>query len=223
MLIDADMECGTIQALLRLERRSGRSLSNLIGMRRVTSADIEAQAIDAGGRLRVVPGLWGSYGPEISDALPPLREAMLGLSESTVVVDLGHPVAHANLRSPRLVAESIAETFSRIYIVMRDSAELVARSIDVLRLADFPHGQVIICEQRGRQLQKQLRAVIGSQLPNLPVAGRWTWDEAKATRMGDSGRPMDLSAGSKCKYMLPVSRAGQRSTAKVRPPRSEVA
>jgi MinD-like ATPase involved in chromosome partitioning or flagellar assembly len=194
-LVDCDMEGGTVADLLYL-RTDDRSLGNCFGDRPARPEELAAQAVPVPNRphLRVVPGLHGSYGFEISDFLRRMGPALSGLGGDVVIADLGHPLAHPGLRSPRTSAEAICSVFHRVFVVVRDEPSLVARSITVLRAARPPHGEIVICRQRSRHLHRQIAETFERELPDLPIRDvAWQWDEKGAARMGDSGVPLPLN------------------------------
>ena len=174
VLIDCDMEGGTIADLLYL-RLDDRGLANCFGDRPVTSSVLDAQAIPVPDRpgLRVIPGLRSTYGLEIADCLRSVGPALAGLASDAVVVDLGHPWAHTGLRSPRAAADAVCSLFHRVFIVIRDDPSLLSRSIDVLRTARPPHGELIICEQRGAAHRRVMVESLERELPHLPIRGGW--------------------------------------------------
>lgn len=192
-LVDCDMEGGTIADLLYLPV-ADRSIGNCFGDRPARAADVNEQAVAVTQRpnLRVVPGLRGSYGYEISDCLRRIGPAIAALSSDVVIADLGHPLAHPGLRSPRTSAEAVSGIFHRLFIVIRDEPALVARSINVLRAARPSHGEIVICQQRSRAHRRSIVETIEREVPELPVRDVWHWDEGAATRMGDSGVPVAL-------------------------------
>lgn len=192
-LVDCDMEGGTIADLLYLSI-ADRSIGNCFGDRPARAADVAEQAVTVPQRphLQVVPGLRSSYGYEVSDCLRRVGPAIAALSSDVVIADLGHPLAHPGLRSPRTSAEAISSIFHRVFVVIRDEPALVARSINVLRAARPSHGEIVICRQRSRAHHRSIFETIERELPELPVRDGWRWDEAAATRMGDSGVPMAL-------------------------------
>jgi len=194
MLVDCDMEGGTIADLLYL-RTDERSIGNVFGDRPVRPEELAEQSVTVPSRptLRVVPGLRSTYGFEIAEALRKLQYAIAGQPDDVVIADLGHPLAHPLLRSPRGAAEVICSVFQRAFIVMRDDPSLVARSINVLRAARPPYGEIIVCHQRSRAMKKDIIESIERELPDLPVRDIWPWDEKRATKMGDSGIPMSLT------------------------------
>ncbi|HZB98231.1 MAG TPA: hypothetical protein VE219_06500, partial [Candidatus Sulfotelmatobacter sp.] len=140
MLVDCDMEGGTVADLLYLQT-GDRSLANCLGDRPARPEQLEEQAVPVPARpsLRVVPGMRTSYGLEISESLRRLQPALRGLKDDVVVADLGHPLSHPGLRSPRLAAEVICGAFHRTFVVIRDDPCLVARTINVLRTAQPAH------------------------------------------------------------------------------------
>jgi hypothetical protein len=143
--------------------------------------------------LRVIPGLRSTYGLEIGDCLRSIGPALGALACDVVVVDLGHPWAHTSLRSPRAAADAVCAVFDRVFIVIRDDPALVSRSIDVLRTARPPHGELIVCEQRGAVHRRVMAEGIERELPDLPIRRGWEWDERRAARVADTGRPTTLS------------------------------
>lgn len=193
-LVDCDMEGGTIADLLYLPV-GDRSIANCLGERPATPADLDAQTVPVPGRprLRVVPGLRGTFGFDIVECLRRGGAAIRGLGYDTVVADLGHPLSHPGLRSPRAAAEAICSTFSRVFFVLRDEPALVSRSLDVLRGARLPRGEVIICQQRGRALQRVLSESLRRELPDLSLRRGWSWDERRAARAADTGKPVVIA------------------------------
>jgi MinD-like ATPase involved in chromosome partitioning or flagellar assembly len=194
VLVDCDMEGGTIADLLYL-RLDDRGLANCFGGRPVTAAVLTAQTVAVPDRpgLRVIPGLRNAYGFEIGEALRAIAPALAELACDAVIVDLGHPWSHPGLRSPRAAAEAVCSVFHRVFVVVRDEPALLARSIDVLRTARPAHGELVICEQRGAAHRRVMVESIERELPELTIRRGWEWDERRAARMADSGRPMTLA------------------------------
>ena len=194
VLVDCDMEGGTIADLLYL-RLDDRSLANCFGGRPVTGAVLAAQEIPVPDRphLRVIPGLRSAFGYEIGECLRAIAPAFSELRCDVVIVDLGHPWAHPGLRSPRAAADAVCSVFHRVFIVLRDDPALLSRSIDVLRTAKPPHGELIVCEQRGTAHRRVMTETMEREFPNLPIRGGWQWDERRAARMADTGTPMTLA------------------------------
>jgi MinD-like ATPase involved in chromosome partitioning or flagellar assembly len=192
-LVDCDMEGGTIADLLYLDS-GDRGLGNCFGDRPSRTAEVDDQAITVPQRpnLRVIPGLRGSYGYEISDCLHRVGAAISDLDADVVIADLGHPFAHPGLRSPRTSADAVSGTFHRVFTVIRDEPALVARSIAVLRAARLSHGEIVICRQRSRAHLRAIAETIEREVPDLPIRDAWRWDEGAAGRMGDSGVPMAM-------------------------------
>ncbi len=193
VLVDCDMEGGTVADLLYL-RLDDRSLANCLGGKPVTAAALAAQAVSVPDRpgLRVIPGLRSTYGYEIGECLRAIGPALAGLACDTVIVDLGHPWAHPGLRSPRAAADAVCSTFHRLFIVIRDEPALLSRSIDVLRTARPPHGELVVCEQRGAAHRRVMVESVERELPDLPIRRGWQWDERRAARTADTGRPAVL-------------------------------
>ncbi len=194
VLVECDMEGGTIADLLYL-RLDDRGLANCFGDRPATREVLESQAVSVPDRrhLRVIPGLRSTYGSEIGECLRSIGPALRTLACDAVVVDLGHPFAHTSLRSPRAAADSVCSVFDRVFIVVRDDPALLSRSIDVLRTARPPHGELIVCEQRGATHRRVMVESLERELPDLPIRRGWAWDERRAARVADTGRPTVLS------------------------------
>jgi MinD-like ATPase involved in chromosome partitioning or flagellar assembly len=194
LLVDCDMEGGTLADLMMM-RTDERGIANCFGDRAATPGELEAQAVPHPHRerLRVVPGLSRSYGYEIVECLVKLAPALAGSGDEVVIADLGHPLSHPGLRSPRSAAEAICTTFSRAFVVIRDDPALVSRSIGVLQAARPAHGEIIVCHQRGRAHRRAIAESLQRNVPALPVRDVWQWDEARAVRMGESGVPATLT------------------------------
>ncbi len=92
-----------------------------------------------------------------------------------------------------------AHYFDRVFIVIRDDPALLSRSIDVLGTARPPHGELIVCEQRGAAHRRVMVESMERELPDLPIRRGWDWDERRAARTADTGRPM-TSPASKRSY-----------------------
>ncbi len=193
LLVDCDMEGGTIADVLFL-RTGDRGIANCFGDRPATAAQLAAQAVahPSRDRLQVVPGLARSYGYEVSECLRQLAPALAGTSEDVVVADLGHPLSHPGLRSPRAAAEAICSVFGRAFIVIRDDPALLSRSIAVLQAARVPHGEVIVCHQHGGAYRAAILESLQQNLPELAIRDVWQWDEARAARIAESGIPVTL-------------------------------
>ena len=193
-LIDADMEGGTIADVLYLPA-ADRSIANCLGDRTAAPGELDAQLVTVPDRpnLRVLPGLRGTFGFDIVECLRRIGAGLRGLDCDTVIADLGHPLSYPGLRSPRAAGEAICSTFQRVFFVLRDEPALMSRSLDVLRGARLPRGEIVICQQRGRALQRVLRDSLARELPDLSLRNGWAWDERRAARVADSGRPASLS------------------------------
>ncbi|HWF56771.1 MAG TPA: hypothetical protein VG520_00280 [Candidatus Dormibacteraeota bacterium] len=206
LLADCDMEGGTIADLLLL-RTDGRGIANCFGDRPATAAQLADQAVvhPARERLQVVPGLSRSYGYEVTECLRKLAPALAGASADVVVADLGHPLSHPGLRSPKAAAESICSVFGRAFIVVRDDPALLSRSIAVLQAARPPHGELIICHQHGRAYRHAILETLQHNLPEMAIRDVWQWDEARAARMAESGIPASLIGVTADLNIVPVT------------------
>lgn len=193
LLVDCDMEGGTLADLFLLEIGE-RSIANCFGDRPVTAEHLAAQAVAHPRRpaLRVVPGLTRSYGYEVSECLRKLQAALRSSVEEVVIADLGHPLSHPGLRSPRTSADAICSVFPRAFIVIRDEPALVARSISVLTAAQPAHGEIVICHRRGGVYRRAITESVQRNLPDLPVRDVWPWDEQRALRFLETGTPPTL-------------------------------
>jgi MinD-like ATPase involved in chromosome partitioning or flagellar assembly len=193
ILVDCDMEGGTVSDLLFLDL-DDRGLANCFGDRPANPGELAAQTVRVPDRpnLEVIPGLRGTYGFEMVDCLRRLDSALRGLDCDVVIVDLGHPFSHPGLRSSRAAAQAVCALFQRIFVVIRDEPALLARSIDVLQNARLSHGELVVCQQRSNSHQRAAIATLEREVPDLPIRGGWFWDEKKASRMADSGKPLEL-------------------------------
>ena len=206
LLVDCDMEGGTIADLLLL-RTDDRGIANCFGDRPARSSDLTAQAVSHPLRreLRVVPGLVRSYGYEIGECLRKLAPALQGADEEVVVADLGHPLAHPGLRSPRSAAEAICSVFGRAFIVIRDEPALLSRSIAVLQAARPPHGELVICHQHGRAYRRAIFESLQHNLPGIAVRDVWSWNEVRAARLAETGIPAVLTGVEQDLNLMPVT------------------
>ncbi len=206
LLVDCDMEGGTIADLLML-RTDERGMANCFGDRPATAAELTTQAVTHPDRatLRVVPGLSRSYGYEISECLRKLGPALRGAEEDVVVADLGHPLSHPGLRSPKTAAEAICSLFGRAFIVIRDEPALLSRSIAVLQAARPPHGELIVCHQHGRAYRRAILDSLQRNLPEIALRDVWQWDEGRAARIAETGVPASLAGVERELNLVPVT------------------
>ncbi|HSP65765.1 MAG TPA: hypothetical protein VLO10_06210 [Candidatus Deferrimicrobium sp.] len=206
LLVDCDMEGGTIADLLLL-RTNERSIANCFGDRAASPGDLAEQAVTHPMResLSVVPGLSRSYGYEVSECLRRLAPALAGADEHVVIADLGHPLSHPGLRSPRAAAEAICSIFGRAFIVVRDEPALLSRTITVLQAARPPHGELIVCHQHGKAYRRAILESLQRNLPELAVRDVWQWDEMRAARMAETGIPATLAGIGRDLNLLPVA------------------
>lgn len=205
LLVDCDMEGGTIADLLLL-RTDDRSVANCFGDSAATAAELSLQAVSHPQRetFRVVPGLSHSYGYEVGEFLRKLAPALAGADEDVVIADLGHPLSHPGLRSPKAAAEAICSVFARAFIVVRDEPALLSRSIAVLRAARPSHGELIVCHQHGRAYRRAILESLQRNLPEMAVRDVWQWDEARATRTAETGVPAALPGIDRELNLVPV-------------------
>jgi MinD-like ATPase involved in chromosome partitioning or flagellar assembly len=194
LLVDCDMEGGTVADLLYLDV-GDRGIANCFGEGTAPASLLEAQAVAVPGNadMRVVPGLRGAYGYDMGECLRQLSGALRDVDTDVVIADLGHPLGHTGLRSPRAVSEAIGRTFQRVFVVVRDEPALLARSIEVLRAARLGRGELVVCAQRSAAYARTIAATLEQELPDLRLRNGWRWDERRAARMADTGRPMLLT------------------------------
>ena len=206
LLVDCDMEGGTIADLLLL-RTDERGIANCFGDRPATASELTAQAVTHPERanFRVVPGLTRSYGYEISECLRRLAPALTGADEDVVIADLGHPLSHPGLRSPKAAAEAICSLFGRAFIVVRDEPALLSRSITVLQAARPAHGELIVCHQHSRAYRRAILESLQRNLPGMALRDVWQWDDARAARIAETGVPVALAGVERELNLLPVT------------------
>jgi hypothetical protein len=87
---------------------------------------------------------------------------------------------------------------------VRDDPALLSRSISVLQAARPPHGELIICNQRSRAYRRIIVETLERNVPELAIRDVWQWDEARATRMGETGTPATLAGVIDYLRLVPV-------------------
>ncbi|MHB8718874.1 MAG: MinD/ParA family ATP-binding protein [Candidatus Dormibacteria bacterium] len=193
LLVDADMEGGTIADLLVLPV-GDRGILNCFGEKPVSPQHFMTQAVvhPRRGGLRIIPGLVRSFGLDAVDSLRLLEPALRACADDYVVVDLGHPLSHPGLRSPRLAAAAISQAFARVFIVVRDEPALLVRTINVLSAAQPAHGELLLCGPRGRAYRDAVTDSLAQAVPELPVRDVWRWDAEAARRLAETGEPATI-------------------------------
>lgn len=194
LLVDADMEGGTIADLFVMPV-DDRGILNCFGDRPVSLEHLRAQAVPLPRRpgLLIVPGLGRSFGLEVTECLRLLEPALRGCDDDYIVVDLGHPLSHPGLRSPRLAAAAITQVFGRVFVVVRDEPALVVRTINVLRAAQLAHGEILLCGDRSRAYRAAVTGSLTQAVPELPIRDTWRWDADSARRFAETGEPEEVA------------------------------
>lgn len=196
MLVDMDMEGGTIVASLGLGQSRDRGIQNVLNT--TMSADaLMAQSIAVPGHqnLQVIPGLRGGvFGPELSGPLRSIERGLRGLPVEYVIMDCGHPLSHAGIRSPQEVLGAMGLASDRIFVVVRDEPAWMAHALDVFKPINMEPGHwgemnLIICEQRKGRIRDQVRQEYRRRLPDLELLAGWTWNEHQAARASDHSSP----------------------------------
>jgi MinD-like ATPase involved in chromosome partitioning or flagellar assembly len=191
LFVDADMS-GTGTAADSLQLDPGASgMRNLVGSRAITARDLIGQAVPTSTRnLGVVPGLVAVCGSSVQRLIEQLREgdafAVPGLE--FVVLDLGS-LAHPEQRSLRQAAGAIATVAHRVFTVVRDDPPLLARAVQVLRVAAPPKTELLVIESRRGALRKHVQDVLRLRIPEIAVAATIPWEPAKAMAAMDAGKP----------------------------------
>jgi MinD-like ATPase involved in chromosome partitioning or flagellar assembly len=192
MLIDADMSgTGNIADLIALDIES-QGVGGLFGTQAITAEMLETQAIHAPSRahLRVVPGLQGFCGPSVAELLPRLAHAFSSLTDELVIIDLGAPLAHPGLDSPRRVGEIICSVANRVLVVSQDGPSRLTKTIQILMQAQLPRAELIVCETRRGQMRDQIQRTVAHHLPSVRLSGFVAWDERRAIKAEDAAVPL---------------------------------
>jgi len=210
MLIDADMSgTGNLADLIALDF-GARGIGNLFGTLAISPLALEQQAVAVRQqpRLRLVAGLPGFSGPAVTELLPRLRPALEALSDELVVLDLASALAHPRQESSRRAAEAVCEVSNRVFVVLQDSPARLVKSIQVLKAAQPPQGELVLMETRRGALRDQLARALAEQLPGLPLSAVLPWDGRQAQRAEDAARPTPQPALLRALRVLPPATAG---------------
>lgn len=194
LLLDADMSgTGTLADAIALDF-DGRGIGNLFGTRAITAAMLEQQAVRvrARPRLRVVAGLQGFCGPGIADLLPRLAPAFESVTDELVLLDMGAALAHPGQESPRRTAEVIASVSHRVFVVIQDSPPRLVKSIQILKAAQLPQAELVVCETRRGALRAEVRKTLAEHLPGIRLTATCRWDERKAVQAEDGAQPIRI-------------------------------
>ncbi|HKF19129.1 MAG TPA: hypothetical protein VKF14_18355 [Candidatus Dormibacteraeota bacterium] len=194
LLLDADMSgTGTVADAIALDF-DGRGVGNLFGTRAITTAMLEQQAVRvrARPRLRVVAGLQGFCGPGIADLLPRLAPALESITDELVLLDMGAALAHPGQESPRRTAEVIASFSHRVFVVILDSPPRLVKSIQILKAAQLPQAELVVCETRRGALREEVRKTLAEHLPGLRLTATHRWDERRAAQAEDAAQPIRI-------------------------------
>ena len=194
LLLDADMSgTGTLADAIALDF-DGRGIGNLFGTRAITAAMLEQQAVRvrARPRLRVVAGLQGFCGPGIADLLPRLAPAFESVTDELVLLDMGAALAHPGQESPRRTAEVIASVSHRVFVVIQDSPPRLVKSIQILKAAQLPQAELVVCETRRGALREEVRKTLAEHLPGIRLTATCRWDERRAVQAEDGAQPIRI-------------------------------
>jgi len=195
LLLDADMSgTGTLADAIALDF-DVHGIGNLFGTQAITAAMLEAEAVRVRSRprLRVVAGLQGFCGPGVAELLPRLAPAFASVTDELVLLDLGAPLAHPGQESPRHTAEVIASVCHRVFVIIHDSPPRLVKSIQVLKAAQLPQAEVVICETRRGALRAQVRKALAENLPGVRLTATHRWDERRAVKAEDSAQPIRIA------------------------------
>jgi len=195
LLLDADMSgTGTLADAIALDF-DGRGVGNLFGTQAITASMLEGEAVRVRSRprLRVVAGLQGFCGPGVAELLPRLAPAFASLADELLLLDLGAPLAHPGQESPRRTAEVIASVCHRVFVIIHDSPARLVKSIQVLKAAQLPQAEVVLCETRRGALRAQVRKALAENLPGVRLTATHRWDERRAVRAEDSAQPIRVA------------------------------
>ncbi len=198
LLIDADMEGGTILASLGLGKNRDRSLHNI--MNTSMSADaMMAQTIGVPGyqAFRIIPGYRGGhYGPELTTVLIGMEKGLKFLPDDYVFIDCGHPLSHAGIRNPQEVLNAIGLIADKTFVVVRDEPAFVAHALDTFSRLQFAPGSwgemnLVICEQRKGRTRDHIRQIYARAAEWTLLAG-WSWNERQAMKSADNSKPYPM-------------------------------
>lgn len=198
LLIDADMEGGTVMASLGLGQYRDRSLHNIMNTSMPADA-LMAQTIAVPGypTFRIIPGYRGGhYGPELNVTLGQMEAGLKGLPDDYVFIDCGHPLSHAGIKSPQDVLDIIGRISSKVFVVVRDEPAFVTHALDTFhRLKLEPGGWgemgLVICEQRKGSARDYVRQTYARHL-DMPLLPGWSWNEHQAAKCADSCKPYPM-------------------------------
>jgi len=115
------------------------------------------------------------------------------VTDELVLLDLGAPLAHPGQESPRRTAEVIASVCHRVFVIIHDSPPRLVKSIQVLKAAQLPQAEVVICETRRGALRAEVRRALAENLPGVRLTATHRWDERRAMRAEDSAQPVRIA------------------------------
>jgi len=185
LLVDADMQGGTTADVLYVDSAE-HSIAHSINGEALTTQIVP---VPERSSLDIVPGLQMTCGPPIVETMQIIGSELKALDTyEYVIADLGQPLAHPGLTDPVAAAEAICGIFGRTFVVLKDDPALLARTINVLRAARPPHGELIVC-QSGKSHRRAVLETLERELSDLPVRDVYSWDEKRAARAAGTGIP----------------------------------
>lgn len=183
---------GTVATQLGLNP-AGRSVANLHLAQREPHPDlVRAQLVEVPARpgLDVLPGSFGYPTANPGRLLPRLVPALRGLEHDHVLLDLGQPLLHPDAESPRRVAEAIGRACDRLYVVLRDSPNLIGPSLSCLVNCGLGPAEVVLVESHNRvELRGLLAEALATSLPGLRLGMCVPASAAVGRRAESSDRP----------------------------------
>ena len=196
LLIDADMQGGTIADLLRPGSLRGRSIARLYAPDTdITAEQIMGSVVKVPKRpnLHIIPGFQQFSGPPVSDFIFSIQNAFKKLPEDIVICDLGQCLSYPGLSDPRGEAEAISAAFSRVFVVLRDDPVLAPHAIETLAAAHMPQAELVVVQSRPGALTEQIHQALKERVADLPIRAYWPWDEKRAYQMSHTGIPFDMN------------------------------
>src|SRR5262249_61422922 len=102
------------------------------------------------------------------------------------------PRARPGRKPPRAPAEVLPSVSTRVLFVTQYSPPRLVKSIQILKAAQLPQAELVVCETRRGALREEVQKTLAEHLPGIRLTATQRWDERRAAQAEDAGQPLRI-------------------------------